>query len=240
MNISLAVWISESRTKQASATDIGLFRYRCISARRSACSSCTDRPMRITPRSNNAKSGSAGLPSRLSRNAASVRTGSQVSSGRTQSFPLFDNPLMMGQSRSEEAHKRASIEQNRSFGHCPKPCMYFGFSAKSSGSPLATPARSQARSKQARSKQEALRDECRLLNACSRLSRTSRDLVTRLVLASFSNWSSRLSGNFREIVRTALAYYMVFRCAIPARTPSKWRPARWRTENDLLLYCLLQ
>jgi hypothetical protein len=61
--------------------DIGRLRYRRIRARRSACSRSTAIAIRMTPLSSSAKRASMSRLSRFKRNAASVSTGSHVSSG---------------------------------------------------------------------------------------------------------------------------------------------------------------
>jgi len=148
---------SDSRTRQASASDIGRLRYLCISARRSARCSCALSATRRTPRSSRANRGSASRPSRFSRKAASVRTASHVSSGGRYSFHCW-HLQMVPEARGKKTHQGPGAENSRTLSqrhcasatatpaHSPKPSICFGLSARSSGSPLIVPAKSLARS----------------------------------------------------------------------------------------------
>ena len=89
----------------------------------------------MTPRSNKANRGSVSRPSRFSRNAASVRTGSHVNSGGPPPFPLRSCPFVMFQSGSEKAHKRSGVEETDRTDHSPNPSKYFGLLARSRGRP---------------------------------------------------------------------------------------------------------
>ncbi len=65
---------------------------------------------------------------------------------RVHALPLLDNPCMVSESAGEERDQGTGIQQEGAFIHRPKPSMYLGFTARSSGSPLTVPARSRAKS----------------------------------------------------------------------------------------------
>ncbi len=67
-----------------------------------------------------------------------------------QPLPLLDYPFVVSHTGSEETDQGAGIQQARAFLQRPKPSMYSGFTARSSGSPRTLPARSRVTSKHER------------------------------------------------------------------------------------------
>ena len=154
---SAALWISESRTRQASTNDLGRLRSTSSARWRHGDGAAHKRrQIRLLllysesdknhspPEEFRVQRASRSRPSGLRRKAALVSTASHVSSGGAQA--LLDRPPVRASARIEKTDQRTRVDEAEDFPSLAKSLQIFRTISKIGGRPLSAPARSLAKS----------------------------------------------------------------------------------------------
>jgi len=175
------------------------------------------------------KRASASRPSRFSRKAASLRTGSHVSSGGRSRFHCSTTTYDALRRRRGNL-PATGVEQARAFRHSPKPFMYFGLSARSLAALHCT----------GEIAGEVVTRDCPPAIGCAAPSPGS-PAPARISLSASPWLRPRVGrGDHRAVSVKSSAYFRVIRplcCAIPRYSRglsklSRWPGRRWRTMTN--------